>query len=138
MKLTAIPKSRAKTAYSLLSEIRALIIAEPKRYNQRDTLAILGGPNDDHYATDDYPACGTIGCVAGWAVALKAQRPNRVIEVLPYAQRLLGLDAAQNYELFNSFAAAGESRTPDHANAGAAHIAAFQAKYRRQLLATKV
>lgn len=134
-----IPKSRAKTAYGLLSEIRTLILAEPLRYDQRETLCII--PKDRLDSGTNAPACGTIGCVAGWVGALKASRPTRFVtngNVLEYAGRKLGLDSGQGSELFGAYQSGFADRGPEHAKAGAAHIAKFQKKYRRQLLAKKV
>lgn len=134
--MNLIPKSRAKTAYGLLSEIRALILAEPKRYNQRDTLVLR---EHSYMVAQEFPACGTIGCVAGWTVALKAQRPSRHIGgIMAFAQRKLGLTGFQADQLFDGSAAAGTVQTLSHAKSGAAHIARFQKANRAQLLAKKV
>lgn len=136
---TKIPKSKAKTAYGLLGEIRALIVAEPKRYNQRDTLAIRGTEITGGYDDETFPRCGTIGCVAGWVTMLTAKDPSRVEDVVGFAQRTLGLDGEQEYALFNS-EAAGRTRggSQEHAQSGADHIASFQRKHRTQLLVKKV
>lgn len=138
-KRSLIPKSKAKTAYGLLSEIRALILAEPLRYDQRDTLTII--PRRELASHPTAPACGTIGCVAGWVGALKHSRPQRLAEfynVLNFAHRTLGLEDCQRSELFGVFKAGADERGPEHAKAGATHIASFQKKYRAQLLAKKV
>lgn len=137
-----IPKSKAKTAYGLLSEIRALILAEPLRYDQRDILTIVPASQRDK----DTPACGTIGCVAGWVCALKNARAKVLAEtpcggvnpVLIYAAKKLGLNDWQRSELFGPFRAGMSDRGPSHARAGAEHIRKFQSANRHQLLAKKV
>lgn len=138
-KNTAMPTSRAKTAYDLLSDISRIIVAEPKRYNQRITLARRsdrGSSRRYAFRENDYPACGTIGCVAGWVVALKRPRTREAITVA--AERVLGLDGTQGCQLFTAAAAPGSTQTAAHAQRGAAHIARFQEKYAAQLKATKV
>ena len=61
MKSQAIPTSKAKTAHELLGEVRRIILAEPLRYDQTSTLMYV----DPKEKPDRYPACGTVGCVAG-------------------------------------------------------------------------
>lgn len=134
--MTAIPKSKAKTANGLLSEIRKLILAEPKRYDQFDWLSfevrgLLA------------PACGTVGCVGGWTVFLKQGRRSNT----PSAAGILGLSDSQADELFRG-GAAGRRRGRDgveteqsiaaHARRGAAHIRRFQKKHATQLRAKLV
>lgn len=129
-----IPKSKAKTAYGLLSEVRAIIRAEPKRYDQHDLLTIRA----EHERNDSTPACGTVACVAGWVTVLKSRRPLDV-DQWDYAERKLGLTPNQGLELFRMSAAGFDDRqTPKHAQKGAAHIREFQQKYRARLLAKKV
>ena len=135
----AMPKSKAKTAYGLLSEIRKLILEEPRRYDQEAW----------RYSTHNTamaPACGTTACVAGWVVTLKSTAfEGRDWEMISdEAARILGLDKARidSFELFDSNAAGYcgydiRSRTR-HAKRGAAHIEAFQKKYATQLKAKKV
>lgn len=134
--VSRIPKSKAKTAYGLLSEIREVILAEPKRYDQFDVLNI---GEDAERAYPDVPSCGTVGCVAGWTVALTFKNPEQLLNVLSAAETKLGLDDEQADELFGEMAAGNtESQSLEHALAGAKHIAAFQRRYRKQLLAKKV
>jgi hypothetical protein len=134
----SLPTSKAKTAYGLLSEIRALILAEPKRYNQHDVL--------DYVEPDeaDAPACGTVGCVAGWTCVLKVRRLKAKwleaeISVLDQAQEILGLSDGQAGLLFEGHIA-GErcGEIEAHADRGAAFIAAFQKRFARQLKAKAV
>lgn len=143
MAKNAIPKSKAKTAYGLLSEIRKLILEEPKRYYQGSWRA------SDWLAPEQLPACGTVCCVAGWVDTLKSPKPAGdkdwdVIEDRPLAAaraiRILGLSENQSWTLFNGHAAGDYSNSDPaaHAKRGAAHIARFQKKYAAQLKAKRV
>lgn len=134
-KIATIPKSRAKTAFALLSEVRTLILAEPLRYDQGSWLNRI---EDTPEAYEQFPACGTVGCVAGWVATLKAKHKFDPEEAIQIAQDVLGLDDEQEYELFNEEAAGGKSQSLDHAREGARHIRRFQKKYCTQLLAKKV
>jgi hypothetical protein len=151
MAKSAMPVSKARTAYGLLSEIRKLILEEPKRYDQtawkRDQCGIQ---------KDLAPACGTTACVAGWVTVLKGNaalnsgswneaedRPAISCE----AQGILGIADQQAWELFDGDAAGyrwlpsgGEtsSRIKAHANRGVKHITRFQQKYAKQLKAKRV
>lgn len=132
-------KSKAKTAYALLSEIRRLILAEPRRYNQNWWLT-RGRPTKR--AKDDaprgIPSCGTVGCVAGWVYALK-HRGDHVDEEC-FAAKVLGLesDRGMAHALFAGGILTAPAQTLAHAKEGAAHIARFQKTYERRLKATKV
>lgn len=151
VKTTLIPKSRARTAYGLLSEIRALILAEPKRYFQGRFIARQNGKGDaDTKAPNGFPACGTVGCVAGWVATLTRGERFSYGDTEAIACDVLGLDrfTGQTRELFSASAldwdASGNIRrvlspqTKRYAMFGAAHIRKFQKKYRAQLLAKKV
>lgn len=137
MAKTAIPRSKAKTAYGLLSEIRRLILEEPLRYNQ---TWYWSNTNIGGLA----PACGTVGCVAGWTCALKGHTPDHANYSAAY---ILGLSLGDAWELFAENAA-GDTRDRlgratraslrAHARRGAAHIARFQKKHAKQLKAKKV
>jgi hypothetical protein len=146
LKLRALPKSRAKTAYGLLSEIRRIILQDPRRYDQETTLRRIEARSLWYY--DDAPPCGTVGCVAGWTVALKPKDAVQAVDppgwspVLRQAKAILGLTTGEAYVLFSGDAAgvrdpsaAGRRR---HARAGAAHIARFQKAHAKHLKATRV
>lgn len=132
-----MPVSHAKTGYSLLGEIRRIILAEPRRYDQYETL--MRGRDLRIRVDPEYrPECGTIGCVAGWVKALK--RPSTSIDAIDFTQRILGLDNDQTTELTSS-SAAGQRRLSDlvsHAERGAEHIERFRQKYAKQLKAKRV
>lgn len=64
---TALPRSRAKTAWGLLQDVKRAILAEPRRINMGlfvDTTA------DQLLPENKVPACGTVGCFAGWVSIL--------------------------------------------------------------------
>lgn len=135
-----LPTSKAKNAYELLTEIRRLILAVPKRYNQRWWLSRERGRFSEHHM-DRYPACGTVGCVAGWVRQLKASRDDRNVWATPQiAQEILGLNGWQAKNLFDANAAGleGKAQTGAHARLGAKHIAEFQFDYAAQLKAKAV
>lgn len=129
-----LPTSRAKTAYGLLSDVCRVIVAEPKRYAQS---IYIERANEPFKQFDEHPACGTIGCVAGWVATLKTQRRFRYHETPVIAKERLGINEGQAMELFGE-SVAGVAQTMRHAHNGVAHIRKFQKKYRAQLLAKKV
>ena len=135
MRSKALPKSRAKTAYGLLSEIAALGLAEPKRIQMGIYLHQQGVDADPD---DYYPACGTVGCIAGWTCILKSL--GWLGSIWGPAMELLGLNLDQANELFHdeSLCAAPDQQTKAHAKAVAKHIHRFQKKYAAQLKAKKV
>lgn len=135
-----IPKSRAKTAYGLLNEVKRLILAEPKRYDQGTFIARRNG-HSRLFDPQDFPACGTVGCVAGWVATLKTEKLFEYGATPLIAKRILGLDRLQQAELFDGCAGATiehTAQTLKHAQAGVAHIERFQQRYSAQLRRTKV
>jgi hypothetical protein len=114
----------------LVEEIRALILADPRRYDQTIYIAPSWG--------DNQPDCETTGCRAGWAVILKAPRPWMIGSHYDYAKRLLGLTEKQASELFNMGAAKGVPGTKEHAVSGAKGITTFLRKHKAQLQAKRV
>lgn len=143
-----LPVSKAKTAYGLLSEIAALAIAEPKRIAMTLWLQKETGPQH-RSLPEGYPACGTVGCVGGWTIALKPTAARKINGGLfgpdredsgQRAGRRLGLTEEQADELFlpSDICNSSNQQTPAHARAVVAHIRRFQKKYRTQLLAKKV
>jgi len=140
-------RSEATNAYDLLKEIRALIQEEPKRYNQQDTLTYLRNYRNTLYrgklAQEVAPACGTIGCRAGWVVAAAAPHPERVDDVVHYAKKVLGLTGRQAENLFDGWAAGSEADgapfgSVEHARRGARGITVFMAHHKKQLQAHKI
>jgi hypothetical protein len=133
-----VPKSKAKTAYGLLSEVRKLILEEPLRYNQACFIERRKDWESSHLSMPHFAACGTMGCVAGWVATLKHPDEFSYCETSRLAAEILGLTSDQEDLLFDGEAAKGREQTLAHAKSGAAHIARFQKKYEKQLKATRV
>ena len=147
MKTKQTPRLRAKTAYGWLAGVARLILEEPKRYNQELFIRYARGyqPLSERFQTSSFPACGTIGCVAGWTA--QSRYPDRRI---PYsavsntACEILGLTYEQAKELFNGSAldSNGEELPPHgslaYAELGVAHIRRFMKKYSKQLRSTRI
>ena len=136
MESTKIPKSKAKTAYGLLTEVKRLILKEPKRYDQ--TLWIVGRTGGDHLVDRSFPACDTVGCVFGWVAMLKGPLKFEFDETYSIARKILGLTEGQTYKLVHPSAAKHPPQTKAHAQSGARHITRFQKTYMAQLKAKKV
>lgn len=157
--LSSIPCSSATNAYDLLEDVKAVIKADPKRYNQeiwvssinpsvlsatnRDGYSVVDTIEDDDLASyqeaDRMPECGTVACVAGWVWTMKAPQRNAE-DPHRFAAKILKLSQPQAAELFAGDAAGryyGES-PENHAARGIAHITRFQAKYKDRLLKTPV
>ena len=84
-----------KINVKLLRKVRRHILAEPKRVNMG---RFIYRKKDDPEMLEWWPACGTVACIAGWAVTLSG-------EELPYhisarAEELLGLNWRQASYLF--------------------------------------
>lgn len=64
----------------LLRKIQAAVIQEPKRLYMDKWIMIEGDAAEpgDMAEIIEYPACGTVGCIAGWAVILNDQKGNSV------------------------------------------------------------
>jgi hypothetical protein len=65
-RLKLIPLSRAKTAYGLVQDVKRAILAEPKRAN----MGVFEGSVKPE---NGGPACGTVGCFAGWVCLLRGE-----------------------------------------------------------------
>ena len=143
----ALPKLKARTAYGLLSQVKQLILEEPKRYNQG---IFISKRSNGAYNPEEYPACGTIGCVAGWVTMLVDPREDEDMnwywfEPTKIAQKALGLEGYQCDLLFDGDAvdALAGWKTPAegtraYARLGARHITRFQKRYEKQLKAKKI
>jgi hypothetical protein len=115
-------KKNAKP-WEILKAVCKVIADEPKRYDQYVTL-------DRDIESEYYPACGTVGCVAGWTVVL-CGRGSPLYATLG-AQDILGLTDDEAFDLFREDAAGNKRRfvgggaTPlAHARRGIAHIKRF-------------
>lgn len=139
---TKIPKSKAKTAYGVLSDVATLALKEPMRIamatwrQQGDPGETI--PSDSIFAlrTVTLPKCGTVGCIGGWTETIVPVRRGRYHS----AMAILGLDSAQQNELFypKALTDAPVQQTQEHALAVVTHIRKFQKKYKAQLLAKAV
>lgn len=125
MKLKAVPRSRAKTAWGLLQDVKRAILAEPKRANMGCYIGV-------HDPSEGGPACGTVGCFAGWITLLRGT-PSRMNADF-VAENILGSDidyytAGGNYYVFNvghgDACATTTWGTRAHARAVAARITRF-------------
>ena len=103
------------TAYEVLDHVAEIIAEEPARYNQGCWLTTR--MDEVRRVGHNVPACGTIGCVAGWVFAEVAgahgvacvfrqvnDSNDRGVEISEYAQVVLGLFPVQASELFTSMA----------------------------------
>lgn len=134
-----IPKSKAKTAYGLLGGVCAVITAEPLRLDMQ--IVCLRDPAAVSVRYNKSPVCGTVGCIAGWALTLNGKTTPQETNygVTWYAAELLGLDSTQEEELFQPRRLMGSNQqTAQHAERVVAHIRKFQKKYRAQLIAKQV
>lgn len=137
-----VPTSKAKTAYGVLNTIAKLALDEPKRMRMGTYLDRFdkGNPDEPLCGIKQWPACGTVGCIAGWTTELRPQRSEKLLSIVDRAARVLGLNQEQATQLFHDGKLCTEQGqgTVKHARHVVAHIRAFQQKYRAQLLAKKV
>lgn len=110
-----IPYVQSNDPVEILTEVAKHILAEPLRYNQGIWVDVIG---DRWSAGKNYPACGTIACVAGWVVTLKGQRNIRGFTVSNTASELLKLTDAQDSELFDGDAIIGVRQRQANRKAG--------------------
>jgi len=80
------------------------ILAEPRRYDQDRTLMKVEPGKQFYYTTIGAykaPACGTVGCLAGWVTALSLPLDESMrVEPVSYASDKLGLNPYQRDTLF--------------------------------------
>lgn len=136
-----IPVSKAKTAYALLSEIAALALEEPERIAMRivhssgDSLERL---IQESARIKKIPSCGTVGCIAGWALVQRGElRAEGPWSQLDRAADMLGLSSHQREDFFcdDTLMDACNQQTLTHAKNVVKHIRAFQRKHAKQLKA---
>lgn len=137
MTQTQLPKSKAKTAYGLLSEVCAVVLAEPKRLRMSVPLRL-----NAHEFLDDAPICGTVGCVAGWTVMLKLAPREVIGSTCDAAATILGLTDTQASKLFYEFPSdhgdTSREGSRGHAKAEVKLIRKFQKTHAKQLKAKAV
>ena len=131
-----LPRSRAKTAWGLLKDIKRAILAEPLRCNMGIVLDRTMDSGLPH------PACGAVGCVAGWGLILTGRtfEGQRVYNQTNEAAKLMGLTYGQGQELFfpQDLVSAEKKQTPEHAKAVAEHIDSFMEENKKQLQAHRI
>lgn len=142
-----LPRSNAKTAYGLLEAVKRVVLDEPKRLDMgvvclRGEAALAEDFLPRGLKKRRVPGCGTVGCIAGWSLALKGRigvTENNGSDTNT-AATLLGLDCEQERELFwaKDLTNAKNKQTLAHARATVEHITTFQKKYEPQLKATLV
>lgn len=82
-KLPELDKDVEMSAYDLLERVCEVILEEPKRYDQGNWLFDCKKQWDGQ----DGPACGTVGCVAGWIGAMVGGRDFVEYELTPWPER---------------------------------------------------
>ncbi len=127
------PKSTATTVLGLLDDVKAAVLAEPKRANMTHYV-----DESTIYSVADGPSCGTTGCFAGWSLmlaglSLRKLRASGAYQEL--AEQLLGKDLTyvfgrtKRWGFFNAGAGDACSTTAKgtkaHAKALAARIDRF-------------
>lgn len=152
------PLTTAQTSYDLLTEIERLAIEEPARINM-GVVYYRGQSLLDkikHNLKSQEPkkfrlnadtivkssSCNTVGCIAGWTLVRTghAMKNGSNRGSTESARVLLGLSYEQEQELFypDLLIDATNKQTRAHAREVVAHIRAFKAKYKGQLMAHKI
>lgn len=132
-KLKAVPVSRAKTAWGLCADVIRAVMKEPKRVNM-NVFVLRVAPEDGG------PACGTVGCFAGWVALFGAPQLDREllsVNAADEAVRLLGNNikywtvGPEGRWVFNS----GVGDACEHTNPGTkAHARAVVTRIRKFML----
>lgn len=146
MKFSLIPKSRAKNSYELLNDVVKVMREEPKRVRFGDWLMTFAG----NKFSKDVPACGTIGCIAGWCIAVRAPSANILEEIelqqnshespRQIAHRLFPLDLKSEVDdlfgvtIWSTYSnVEGTPGTHEHARSVIRRIRQFQKSHTRAL-----
>jgi len=143
--MTPLPWTNAKTANGMLNAVMRVIKEDYRRISMNFVCVRIGSiPRYRNLInTLISPPCGAVGCVAGWVLILTNRTSENEYNLgdTSTAGRILGLSYEQERELFYPqylVEARSEFQTARHANEVIRHIRAFQNKYRKQLLATKL
>lgn len=83
------PRSNAIDGYELLRDVRDAVRAEPLRLNQNDWIQTFAHRPSWISDKESRPACGTVACVAGWAIVLRRERNDAGVHGA--SERALGL-----------------------------------------------
>lgn len=147
--LKPIPLSKAKTALGFLRDVQRVIAAEPARADMRVTTRSAGWDDGPDEPPSPRPACGTVGCFAGWVNVLAGGRETALRQGISSAHAFLGplLDytfwgGKQQFSVFN--AGGGDScettapGTKAHARAVVQRIDRFIKRNEKALRARKL
>ncbi len=111
------------TPRQIFDKIEAMILEEPKR------IRMEGFAYDPSQLPEDQlPACRTVGCIGGWAVAIGLNKIGKLHEVNKLggkAQKLIDLDDLEAQRLFYKFPP-GHWGTKEYADAVVAHMEEFR------------
>jgi len=138
---TKVPTSKAETAYELLTDVCRVILDEPRRYAQACFIARPGGRGgaQDSRGFNKQPACGTMGCIAGWIVTLKQGDRFSYKNTRHEANQILGMDETEDLFAGNLLDGVKANQgTMAYARAGVTRIRAFQNAHATQLKAKRV
>ncbi len=99
--------AQVKRNAKLLRQVADYIEASPKKYDQTIFFARKTADDDAAYVgdiLDNKMHCKSVGCVAGWTVALSMKRATaeqKELSVSEAAQEKLGLTTDERYWLFD-------------------------------------
>lgn len=88
--LKPLPQYRGRTVLGLLKAVKKAILEEPRRANMRVYACSKTGGRLA-------PACGTVGCFAGWVAILAGMRADYYIDDGD-ARTILGTDLNYSFE----------------------------------------
>jgi hypothetical protein len=98
-------RSKHRINKILFAKVRDHILAEPRRFRMERYVA-----NPGYYGLegDTAPPCGTVACIAGWAVALvdgmdAITAPGAYDHIAERAEELLGLSDDEGWALWRVF-----------------------------------
>ena len=129
-KLQAIPRSNAKTAWGLCQDVIRAIKKDPKRAD----MAVFGATLLPQYGG---PACGTIGCLAGWICRLAGKPGTRANDIVakhiidPKAQLDYFTVGPQDFYVFNAGDGDRCETTPPSSRAHAHAVVTRMKKFMR-------
>lgn len=125
--------TRPTSSYTILGRIIDLVKDEPKRLRMGVVLENITRPSLE-VEVDDFPACGTVGCIAGWSAYVVGfdwlNRPtmDRTADLL--------LPGPDNFgareELTSAFVSGSHFYTPDGTREQVKAVVKFITKFRER------
>ena len=115
------------TSWEVLERVKAMAKDDPRRINMRGYLYKLGELSREAF---DWPECGTVGCLSGWASVLLRHKKHDAYWVNAALGPIMRKDATLFYPSWYRSAEQCNTRTVQHV---LDHITQFQAKYEQQL-----